>query len=119
MLLVTSRSIERVLHYSIRKSTWDEIHEEALDRKVPGNETLREDGRIWWKFRIPFKIRIRSSRGWSIEIWIFWSCFVGQNMLVPMGLLILRLVIGLSGESWLIRRGLSMVLDVEALSVHS
>lgn len=44
-----------VLHYGIRKSTWDEIHEEVPDQEIPGNGMLREDGRIWWKFRIPFK----------------------------------------------------------------
>ena len=44
-----------VLHYGIKKSDWDELHENCPDEPIPGTGRVCDDGYIWWKWRIPFK----------------------------------------------------------------
>ena len=50
-----------VLHHGMKKSIWDEIHEEVPDTHIPGqHQVCEDDGCIWWKWRVPFRF------AWSV-----------------------------------------------------
>ena len=44
-----------VLHYGMKKTSWDEMHQYEPETTIPGTGTVCEDGYIWWKWRVPFK----------------------------------------------------------------
>lgn len=44
-----------VLHHSMKKSLWDEIHAEVPETPIPGQHEICDDGNIWWKWRVPFR----------------------------------------------------------------
>lgn len=44
-----------VLHYGMKKSTWDYMHEYEPEAEIFADGKLCDDGYIWWKWRVPFK----------------------------------------------------------------
>ncbi|GKZ25309.1 hypothetical protein AbraIFM66951_002229 [Aspergillus brasiliensis] len=44
-----------VLHYGMKKSLWDYMHEYEPEAEVFADGKLCDDGYIWWKWRVPFK----------------------------------------------------------------
>lgn len=50
-----------VLHNSYARNLWDKVHPGA---HVPAGGEVFGDGRIWWKWRVPFK-----------HLWTFYNSF--------------------------------------------
>lgn len=45
-----------VLYHGREKSLWDKDHEDPeVDSTIPGEHRIRDDGFIWWQWRIPFR----------------------------------------------------------------
>lgn len=43
------------LHHSMKKSLWDEMHQDTPETLIPGQHEVCDDGNIWWKWRVPFR----------------------------------------------------------------
>lgn len=45
-----------LLYHGMKKSLWDKDHEDPeVDSTIPGEHKIRDDGFIWWQWRIPFR----------------------------------------------------------------
>lgn len=46
-----------VLYHGVEKVLWDKDHDDpGVDSTIPGEYRIRDDGCIWWQWRVPFRL---------------------------------------------------------------